>query len=220
MLFRSFETKKIKEAEPDTLTVNLKEVEEFGLQNNYPLYFAEYCCLLLTVSNYMIPRNRVVFHGVAFIYGKSAFLLTAPSGTGKSTQFRNLKDLYGDRCRIINGDKPILHFKPGNKVMVCPSPWNGKENWRGYEGAMLRGIFCLEQGKQNHISVMEKSDAVIPIMRQFLFLPGDAESVHTVCRMEECLLENIPVFHFVNKGDFASSSMLFDVVRRLEKGCQ
>lgn len=120
---------------------------------------AEYNCLMTETANFMTEQDCAMFHGVAFLYGKDAYILTASSGTGKTTQFRNLRDMYGDRFRIINGDKPLLGPGPNGQIMVYPSPWNGKEQWGSTEHGPLRGLFLLEQGQENRLEVMDGGEA-------------------------------------------------------------
>ena len=88
---------------------------------------AEYKSLIGLVSDKLMLSDRLIFHSVAFALRGRAWLLTAPSGTGKTTQYMNLKKLYGDEIRIICGDNPVLHFMQDGTIMVHPSPWKGKE---------------------------------------------------------------------------------------------
>lgn len=178
----------------------------------------EFFLLHLGVSNALLEYKRCLFHGVAFIFQGKAFIFTAPSGTGKSTQFKHWKMLYGNDVQIINGDKPILEFHTDKTVVVHPSPWNGKENFHGFQSAPLGGIIYLEQGKENKITRMKPQEAVIPIYKQFLFLPETGEAIHAVCQLENVLLRNIPVWKLVNLGDAASARLTHDVLLKyLEK---
>ncbi len=96
--------------------------------------------------------------------------------------------------------------------MVHPSPWKGKERWGSMLNAPLGGIIYLQQGKENKIERMNAQNAVLPIYKQFLFLPEKEEYIHAVCRMEDTLLRNIPVWKLINKGDMASAQLTHDVL--------
>ncbi len=172
----------------------------------------EYYLLHLVVSNALLAYNRCVFHGTAFLWHEKAWIFTAPSGTGKTTQYRRWRKLYRDEVKIINGDKPILEFKEDHTIMVHPSPWKGKERWGSMLNAPLGGIIYLKQGKENKIECMAPQDAVIPLYKQFLFLPEKEEYIHAVCRMEDTLLRNIPVWKLINKGDLVSAQLTHDVL--------
>lgn len=174
----------------------------------------EYHLLHLVVSNALLPFNRCVFHGTAFLWRDKAWLFSAPSGTGKTTQYRQWRRLYRDEVRILNGDKPILQFCDDGTIMVHPSPWKGKERMGSMLKAPLGGIIYLQQGQENTIERMESKDAAVPIYRQFLFLPETEEAVRQVCRMEDKLLRNIPVWRLVNKGDAESAELTHDTLTK------
>lgn len=188
----------------------LKMVTDSGIGGEA---YAEYVYILEDITRCILPYRRSLFHSVAIRYNGGAFLLAGPSGIGKSTQYKNLLRLYGEKIEIINGDKPVLYFPEEGPVMVYPSPWMGKEDW-GDAGlsAPLRGIVCLEQNEENNIERLSVGESVLPVYRQFLYLPESREAVNQICDYEEILLGNTPVWRMSNKGDPASSRMLFEKI--------
>ena len=172
----------------------------------------EYHLLHLVISNALLPYHRCIFHGTAFLWQGKAWLFTAPSGTGKTTQFKRWRALYRNEVRILNGDKPILEFMPDGQIMVHPSPWKGKERWGSMLKAPLAGIIYLEQGKENTITRLTPQEAVIPIYKQVIYLPEKEEHIRAVCRLEDALLRNIPVWKLVNLGDLDSAQLTHDVL--------
>lgn len=172
----------------------------------------EFHLLHLVVSNALVPFQRCVFHGTAFLWRDKAWLFSAPSGTGKTTQFRQWRRLYRDEVSIINGDKPVLQFCDDGTIMVHPSPWRGKERMGSNLTAPLGGIIYLQQGKENVIERMNTHDAALPIYRQFLFLPEKGETIHQVCQMEDRLLRIVPLWKLVNKGDAQSAKLTHDTL--------
>ena len=162
-------------------------------------FFAEYSLLIESVANAVLPLNQFFFHGAAFIWKESAYLFTGKSGIGKTTQLVNWMNLFPDEIEIINGDKPLIEIKD-DKFNVHPSPWGGKEGFRGYKNAELKGIILLEQGDTDQISRLSIKDAVFPLFLQFLYKPDDLQSVDLVCQYEEKLLSSVPVWKLVNRG--------------------
>ena len=221
MLFRNYEKKEIPVGYAGKiLSADMGKVAAFSEEQRCSLEFAEYNCLMTETANYMTEMDCALFHGVAFLYGEGAYILTAPSGTGKSTQFRNLKRLYGGSCRIINGDKPFLGYGMDGQIIVYPSPWNGKEQWAGKEQGPLRAVFLLKQGKKNELTSLNKKDAVLPIIEQFLYSAPTRKSVHTVCCMTDTMIDQVPMFRLINRGDYESSRILFDRIVKTEKRWQ
>ena len=184
-----------------------REKESMGSES-----FTEFNLLLGRFSARLLPHDRCAFHGVAVAVGNRAWLITAPSGTGKSTQFLLWKELLGDRVRLICGDKPILEFQPGGEILVHPSPWIGKERWGGGAPAKLAGIVYLEQGPHNTISPMPVSKAVVPLYTQFLYHPADEGELRRVSAMLQKLLEGVPVWKLVNLGDADSARLTHETL--------
>ena len=169
-------------------------------------------CLIGFTSRYLLQYNRCLFHGAAFCIGNEAWILTGPSGIGKTTQLRNLLETYKGRIELINGDKPALELRDDESFMIHPSPWNGKEEYCGSCSAPLKGIILLEQGKCNKIKRISQGEAVIPIYYQFLYFGKLEPEIRQVSRMEDALLRNYPVYRFINTGKLDSTEKLFQFI--------
>lgn len=164
------------------------------------------------VSDMLLRYDRMIFHSVALYMLKGTWLLAAPSGTGKTTQYLNLKELHPE-IQVICGDNPVLQFRQ-NLIEVHPSPWNGKENIGSDLTGILSGIILLKQGQENIIEPLSKEDAVLPVMNQINTFMKTEETVHMVCRLEEQLLKKIPVWKFINTGTKESSEMLYKYLKQ------
>lgn len=174
--------------------------------------FTEFNLLLEHFCNRLLPYGRCLFHSVAICVGDSAWLITAPSGTGKSTQYRNLKALFGEKVRLICGDKPILEFQDSGDIIAHPSPWRGKEGWRGSGPAKLAGVVYLEQGLYNEISPMSVPDAVVPLYTQFLYQPETVAQLRQAASMLDSILRQVPVWKLINTGDLESARLTYDTI--------
>ena len=84
-------------------------INKYILDYHTSPYRAEADALIPVISDWLLPKG-CVFHSAAFWWRGKAYLLTGPSGIGKSTQLRNWMDLYPKETELINGDKPILCF--------------------------------------------------------------------------------------------------------------
>lgn len=197
----------------DALWERHKNVVDDCISNEY----AEFYALLGISSRELLKYGKCLFHGVAFVWHEKAWIITAPSGTGKTTQYRLWKHLYGDEIELINGDKPVIECRVDGSVWVYPSPWNGKENYSGKASAQLAGIIYLEQAKYNKIERMSIRDLMIPIYRQFLFY-GDYESeIRAVGKMENQILRTIPVWRLSNLGDEESVRMSHEMMLKFKE---
>lgn len=190
------------------IQVDKDKVTDFVEKNNSSESYAEYINLLLETGDCLLHEECMLFHGVGMIYKEKGYILTAPSGTGKSTQFRNLHMIYGDNCRIINGDKPIVRRISEKEHRIYPSLWNGKEKWAGTENAPIQAIIWLRQGSENLIERPQISEMVLPLLSQVIYTAPDSHTVHKACQMLDSLLSYIPVYQFTNTGTMESSEML------------
>lgn len=195
-------------------------VSEAEVERQLPLYEpgstaaeVEHMELCLRACDALLPYERTLFHGVAFIWRGQAWLLTALSGTGKSTHYVQWKRLCGSGVSIINGDKPVLDFSEEG-ITVHPSPWRGKENMGSMRSAPLGGIIMLKQGQENAMRRVEPKEAVAEMFMQFLFTRSTPLDVQRVCALEERLLEAVPVWQLVNRGDLDSARLCRDTLEK------
>lgn len=156
------------------------------------------------VSDALLPFRRVIFHGTAFAWNGKAWIFAAVSGTGKTTQYLLWKTLWGEDVQIMNGDKPILAFEHEN-ILVCPSPWNGKESMGQQLSKPLGGIILLRRSGENRIRRISPQAAAAPLFLQFLFSRETTEDVKAVCELEEDLFNRVPLWLLENRGDEASA---------------
>mgnify|MGYP002627195081 CR=1 FL=1 len=168
--------------------------------------YAEFKALIGCTGRYLLRYDCCLFHAVAFYWQEHAWLLTAPSGTGKTTQFMNWRKLYPAEISMISGDIPALE-RCGEEIMVHPSPWNGKEMIGSLISAPLGGIVILEQGTENRITQLKTRDAMECLFNQFVFRPETEDEILAMCRFVESML-NKPIWKLINKGDAASTELL------------
>ena len=199
-------------------TVSLSEDEisaELERYTEYPVpAYVEHMELCPKISNVLLEHDCVFFHGTAFVWKGKAWILTAPAGTGKTTQYCRWAMLYPNEVRLLNGDKPILECTDDG-ITVHHSPWRGKENMGQEISAPLGGIILLEQAKENKIERLGK-EAIIPVFRQFLY-NANRETVRKVFEIEDKMLRSVPVFKLRNLGDEASTRLCHDTLEEVVK---
>lgn len=196
-------------------------VSQEHLDERRPLYpgtpsesYLEWMELYPQVSRAMLPYGRVFFHGATFLWHGRAFVFTACSGTGKSTQYVLWKKRYGDEIQCINGDKPVLEFCEDGEIIAHTSPWRGKEDFGRMLSAPLGGLIYLRQAQENQIRRMPPQEAVAPLLFQFLIPWVHEEDILSICAMEEKLLQHVPVWLLENRGDEASAALAYDTIRK------
>ena len=175
--------------------------------------YTEFGLSAFRASDHLLLFDKCVFHAASIIWKGKAFLFTAPSGVGKTTQLRNWQQLYPDETEIINGDKPIISIER-EEVWVYSSPWKGKERIGNDSlSAQLGGIIILEQGIENIIKRLNPSQSVSQILRRFLCTVESEDIIRLMCGIEERIISSIPIWKMNNTGDLNSTKMLHDFLQ-------
>jgi energy-coupling factor transporter ATP-binding protein EcfA2 len=177
----------------------------------------EFKGLMDLTSAYLIKYKCCLFHSVSFIYKDKAWLLSAPSGTGKTTQFLNWKTMFPDEIEMISGDMPVLELKNDHTIMVHPSAWNGKENIHSFLNAPLGGVFYLRQSDSNQICKMNVSKGVVPLLNQFGVQLRSKTEILAVSEILDCMFRNQCVYGFDNTGTYESTKMLKDFIDQIRR---
>ena len=130
-------------------------------------FWIEYLLSQYAISYIMAKNNALILHGSSFIYKDMGIILSAKSGTGKSTHSR-LWQQY-ENVKVINDDKNILKIKDDD-IYIYGSPWSGKHMLDNNVSAKLTSIVFLYQNKENVIERLTPLDAFKRLMGQ-LVLP-------------------------------------------------
>ena len=167
----------------------------------------EYKLMMAPTARYLLRYDALLIHAVAFLWRGRAWLLSAASGVGKSTQFRLWRELYGEDVQIICGDMPALSLESDGSILVSPSPWPGKERWSGTVSATLGGVVFLEQAEENEIVRLEPAQSLDLLHERCLCRPRTVEEIHSFAVLLDGVLSHHPVWLLRNRGDPASAQL-------------
>lgn len=171
----------------------------------------EIITLLRKIADYITRYNRALMHGSAICVDGKAYIFTALSGTGKSTHTALLRKLLGDRCTMINDDKPFLIFEQ-DQVYVCGTPWMGKHRIGNNVIKPLGGIFFLRRSEENSLQKMEPNKA-LPLMLSQIHRPVDSECMVHTLDMLDGLLSKVPLYDFACNMDISAAELSSSVMK-------
>lgn len=140
----------------------------------------------------LTERDTLLFHGSCVAVNQRAVLFTAVSGTGKSTHTRLWRELLGERCIMVNDDKPLLRMEEG-AVLACGTPWNGKHDLGTNCQIPLQAICILERGLQNEL-VRLTAREVLPTLLQQSYQPEDPRDMPHKLRLLDKLARNVAFY--------------------------
>ena len=127
------------------------EAREEGLKRRkFTDPFLERTAIQRRVADSLVSRDTILLHGSTVAVDGSAYLFTAPCGTGKSTHTRLWREVFGDRAVMVNDDKPFLRVTP-SQVLAYGPPWSGKHGLATNICVPLKGICLLSRGTENRI---------------------------------------------------------------------
>lgn len=188
-----------------------EQKEKWGLKEDP---YGENLLSVYRACDELLKYNRCIFHGAAFLWKGKAFIFTAPSGTGKSTQLFHWLELYGDEIQVMNGDKPVLCAEE-NQITVYPSPWKGKEGLGNDDlKAPLGGIIILEQGQEEKIRRLKPNQSVPKLLPRILFTVETKEQVISAGKITEAIITTVPVWKLINTGNKESSQLTYETIRK------
>lgn len=179
--------------------------------------YSEYVMSCSYACDRLMQHGRAVFHGASILWREAAYLFSAPSGTGKTTQIRLWKSLFPEEVEILNGDKPVLEICSDGRIQVHPSPWKGKEGYgRDDITAPLAGIILLRQAPENTIGRMKPAEAARDLFGRIYSNFTTREDVLNAAGIMEMLAGTVPVWLLRNKGDEDSAGLAYRTLREKE----
>ena len=131
----------------------------------FPMYYLETLAIYRKFLDIAINEGVFLFHSSSFMIDENAYIVTAPSGTGKSTHVRYLSEVYKERFSYINDDKPLIKLDNGD-FYVYGSPWNGKHKLDNNVNKKLKAIFFLKRSEKDDVKKMNASNAFNVIYSQ------------------------------------------------------
>lgn len=164
------------------------EMEQKG--SDFSAAYCESVCIYRNLVK-KLPRYGAFFlHASVVEVDGFSYAFTAKSGTGKSTHTSLWLSHFGERARIINGDKPILRFKD-DKLFVYGTPWCGKEGYNINTSSQLKALCFLERGCQNSIRRMGDSEIVSRIFHQVI-MPDNIQEADAFFALIDRVVKEIP----------------------------
>ena len=173
--------------------------------------YLEIIALLRKIADVITCHSRALMHGSAICVDGKAYIFTAISGTGKSTHTKLLRQLLGERCEMVNDDKPFLYEKEG-QFYVCGTPWMGKHRIGEKIIKPLAGIFFLRRSENNELSILP-ADAALTLMFAQIHRPVDPEyMLHTLDLLDR-LLSSVPLYDFGCNMDISAAELSSSVMK-------
>ncbi len=116
--------------------------------------------LYLAIERALLKFGRVFIHASVVIDGERAYIFTAPSGGGKSTQARLWAEHVG--AEQLNGDKVILHID-GGRLYASGGPVAGSSGIYVDRSAEVGGIYRIHKAEREALLPMTSKNALLTL---------------------------------------------------------
>ena len=146
--------------------------------------YLETLAIYRKLADRLLERDVLLFHGSVIAVDGTAYLFTAPSGTGKSTHARLWREAFGERAHMVNDDKPLLHVAEDG-VTAFGTPWNGKHHLGDNCSAPLKALCILTRAEENEITPVSAGDAFPTLYQQCYRPERPAGMLRTLSLLEE-----------------------------------
>lgn len=145
------------------------------VQRNYGLNNA----LMMAYAFASACSATMLMHASVIRQGGKGYLMTAPSGTGKSTHTRLWYDNIPG-CDLMNDDNPVVRIVDGQAV-VYGSPWSGKTRCYRNIQAPVGGIVRIQQRPENSIRKLSPVEAFCNLLPAMSNMKWDKRVYNGIC---------------------------------------
>lgn len=193
----------------------VKSDQEAALEGNTPVSYGPAYLETLAVyrkiaKEMLLEHDILLFHGSAIAVDNEAVLFTAKSGTGKSTHTRLWREMLGERCYMVNDDKPLLRV--GEELTeVCGTPWNGKHRLGKNCIVPLKAICILERGEANEITRLTPKEA-LPMLLQQSYRADNPKTMLQLLKVIDKMAKNVAFYRLKCNMDPEAAELSYNTM--------
>lgn len=163
------------------------------------------------IATDMLRFDTFLMHGTIISCQGQGYMITAPSGTGKTTRAKLWVDSIPDSF-IVNGDKPLLRVRE-SEVRVFGTPWCGKEGWNANTSVPLRAVFLLERSEGgNTVEEISFGDAFPVLLRQ-TYRPSDSGARRQTLSLLQAMAGKVKLYRFRSEPTAEAVQLAWETAR-------
>ncbi len=175
--------------------------------NTYPFEY-----LSRIFSYFTITEGGVVLHGVLIEYNGKGVIISAPSGTGKTTHARMWRDTQ--RALIINGDRALCR-KVDGKWTGFGMPWCGTSGEYINRSIQINAIVVLEQAKENSVEKLDTLQAFNHMIPNITAPTWEKNLLNKAMDYLEDIVNEVPVYKLNCTPDIEAVEVLKKEIDKL-----
>lgn len=138
------------------------------------------------------------FHGVLMEYAGKGIIISASSGTGKTTHARMWRNKQ--HALIINGDRSVCK-KIDNIWTGFGLPWSGTSGEQINRSVPVNAMVILERSEENYAEILTGLEAFAGALPNIQYPRWDEKLMRTVMDLADDFLSEIPVIRLCCRPD-------------------
>ena len=190
-----------------SVSVTDEEILAEGDAGAFPVSYLEYLAVYRKIAEEILKYDGLLLHGVLLECEGKGILFGAKSGVGKSTHAALWKKLLGDKCTIVNGDKPLVRIIDG-RVYAYGTPWNGKEGLHENKKCELFSICFIERGVENEIREIG-NEALRLILTQTYMPKNDSVKMVMTLDLLDTILRKVKSYRLACNMDISAAETAY-----------
>ena len=164
------------------------------------------------VPSFFLKYGIIMFHGVLMEYEGQGIIISAPSGTGKTTHARLWRD--NKHALIINGDRAVCREEDGIWTGFG-LPWSGTSGEQINRSVPIKAMVVLERSECNQAFRIGELEAFGAALPNILCPAWDADLTGKAMDLLNDFLQEIPVIRLQCRPDSESVEVLSKVLEDL-----
>lgn len=152
-----------------------------------------------------LSQGALNLHAVILEWNGKGILLTAPSGTGKSTHARLWREY--ENALIINGDRALVRKQDG-VWYAHGTPWSGSSGECVNRKVAISAIVFLARGEENTVNRVSAIEAFPRILSRAIAPRDNAELSQAAIDLSASLVEDVSFLQLNCRPDSESVEVL------------
>ena len=192
------------------VTVSASE-EEMKLEGQETPEENEQLCIYRKIALLMMDYEAFLMHAAVISIDGQGIAFTAESGTGKTTRVLLWQKAFGNRMKVVNGDKPMMRFI-NDRLYACGTPWRGKERMGENTRVPMKAVCFIQRGENVSLQRMDVKDITLRLFKQVL-VPNDPKLMGVFMNLMERFVQEIPFYLYTCNMDKEEPVKLWEQIQ-------
>lgn len=170
--------------------------------------------LMMAYAFAAADKQTVLLHASVIRKDGRGYLMTAPSGTGKSTHtYLWYKNIPG--CDLMNDDNPVVRIVDQVPI-IYGTPWSGKTPCYRNIQAPVGAIVRIQQRKRNEIRRMKPVESLAQLLPAASSMKWDERIYLNICETLSDIIRLVPIYELGCLPDAEAAWLCYNTVSKKE----